>query len=62
MNTRQRETSREIRLWITTIVRPIVMVGMTALACDPALRAKVRNYSKAKVAWVKRKFKKGEVE
>ncbi len=60
MNTRQRETSREIRLWITTIISPVVTIGLTVLTCDPTLRAKVRNYSKAKVAWVKNKFHKKE--
>ena len=48
MTYKQIETSREIRLWITGIIGPVVMGGATILAGDPELRARVANCTKKK--------------
>jgi len=60
MNTRQRETSREIRLWITGIIAPSILAVVTVIAGDPELRTQVSTYAKEKINAIKKKFKKGK--
>lgn len=42
MNYRQIETSREIRLWITGIVGPVILGAATILATNPELLEDVK--------------------
>lgn len=60
MTYKQIETSREIRLWITGIVGPIIIGGATILAGSPELRVSVKNGIKAKMNAISKKFKKKE--
>lgn len=60
MTNRQVETSREIRLWITGIISPIVAGGLMIIAGDPELRAQVTTWTKSKVKQIKKKFQKKE--
>ena len=60
MTYKQIETSREIRLWITGIIGPVVIGGATILAGDPELRARVANCTKEKINSIKKKFNKGK--
>lgn len=58
MTYKQIETSREIRLWITGIIGPIVIGGATLLASDPELRQTFRSWLKDTMNRIKNKFKK----
>ena len=49
MNYRQIETSREIRLWITGIVAPVILGTATILATNPELLADVKKGVNRKV-------------
>ena len=62
MTNRQVETSREIRLWITGIISPIIAGGLMILAGDPELRGQVKHWTKVKVNQIKKKFQKKEVK
>ena len=57
MNYRQRETSREIRLWIGQIVIPGVMLATTLLA-NPEIRSKAVSKAKSVKDSIAKKFKK----
>ena len=57
MTNRQIETSREIRLWITGIVGPVLLGGATIIAGDPELRDAVKVKVKAKVSDISAKLK-----
>jgi hypothetical protein len=59
MNNRQIETSREIRLWITGVVSPVLIVAGTIIVGDPELRAQFTGWVKGKIQTVKNKLKKG---
>lgn len=62
MTNRQVETSREIRLWITGIITPAILVVGTVLAGDPELRAQAVVWVKSKAKQIKKKFQKKEVK
>ena len=62
MTNRQVETSREIRLWITGIISPIIAGGLMILAGDPELRAQAVTWVKSKANQIKKKFQKKEVK
>jgi hypothetical protein len=51
------EASREIRLWITSIVTPIILGGGMVVSNDPELRAKVTKWMKDKYSAIKDKIK-----
>lgn len=50
MNNRQIETSREIRLWITGIIGPVIIGTATILASNSELLNDVRTYVSNKMA------------
>ena len=56
MTYKQVETSREIRLWITGILGPIIMGGATLIANDPDLKAALWSKVKTKVNLIKKKL------
>ncbi len=60
MTNRQVETSREIRLWITGIVSPALIVAGTIIAGDPELRKQLTGWMKGKIRIIKDKLKKEE--
>jgi hypothetical protein len=60
MNNRQIETSREIRLWITGIVGPVVIGTATILASDPELLGQVKRFVGQKYKKLKAKMTKRE--
>lgn len=60
MTNRQIETSREIRLWITGIIGPVIIGGATLIASDSELRREVTECLKRKIQTIKNKFKKKE--
>lgn len=60
MTNRQIETSREIRLWITGIIGPVIIGGATLIASDSELRHEVTGCLKRKIQTIKNKFKKKE--
>ena len=61
MNNRQIETSREIRLWITGIIGPVIIGTATILASNPELLNDVRTYVSNKMATLKKsQVKEGE--
>lgn len=60
MNNRQIQTSREIRLWITGIVGPVVIGTATILASDPELLGQVKRFVGTKYRQIKAKMKKRE--
>ena len=49
MNYRQIETSREIRLWVTSIIGPVILGTATIIASDPELLAKTKKVVKHKI-------------
>ena len=54
MNYRQIETSREIRVWVTSIIGPVILGTATILASDPELLAKTKKVVKQKIDSLKR--------
>jgi hypothetical protein len=60
MNNRQIQTSREIRLWITGIVGPVVIGTATILASDPELLGQVKRFVGQKYKKLKAKITKRE--
>jgi hypothetical protein len=58
MNNRQIQTSREIRLWITGIVGPVVIGTATILASDPELLGQVKRFVGQKYKKLKAKITK----
>lgn len=54
MNYRQRETAREVRLWIEQVIVPAV-VGITGLV---TLHPELKDKAKIQVNRIKNKFKK----
>lgn len=64
MTNRQVETSREIRLWITGILGPIIIGGATILANNPELRVDLWLKTKQNIRSIKQKltFKKKKEE
>lgn len=64
MTHRQVETSREVRLWITGILGPVLMAGATILANNPEVQTLAWEKTKATAASIKKKltFKKEEDE
>lgn len=57
MTPNQIGTSREIRLWITGIITPIMLGGGLLLSNDPELRTKVAKWAKDKCVAIKNKIK-----
>ena len=49
MNYKQIETSREIRLWITGIIGPVVIGTATILASNPELLNETRQFVSNKI-------------
>jgi hypothetical protein len=49
MNYRQIETSREIRLWVTSIIGPVILGTATILASNPELLEKTRKIVTQKI-------------
>lgn len=49
MNSRQIETSREIRLWITGIITPVIIGAATILASNPELLHQTQTFIKKKI-------------
>lgn len=49
MNSRQIETSREIRLWITSIITPVIIGAATILASNPELMHQTQTFIKKKI-------------
>lgn len=60
MNNRQIQTSREIRLWITGIVGPVVIGTATILASDPELLGQAKRFVGQKYKKLKAKITKRE--
>lgn len=60
MTYKQIETSREIRLWITGIIGPIILGGATVIAGDPELRTQLKTCVSEKINAVKQKFNKAK--
>lgn len=57
MTTNQKiETSREIRLWITGIISPLIIGGATILANNPDLRVQLWLKSKQMARSLKKKL------
>lgn len=54
MNYRQIETSREIRLWVTSIIGPVILGTATILASNPELLGETKKYVKGKINKLKR--------
>jgi hypothetical protein len=54
MNYRQIETSREIRLWVTGIIGPVVIGVASVLAMNPQLMEDTKNFVKRKVSKLKK--------
>ena len=53
MNYRQIETSREIRLWVTSIIGPVILGTATILASNPELLEKTKKVVKHKIDSIK---------
>lgn len=49
MNYKQIETSREIRLWITGIIGPVIIGGATILASNPELLNETKEFVNNKI-------------
>ena len=49
MNYRQVETSREIRLWVTSIIGPVILGTATILASNPQLLHEAKHFVKRKM-------------
>lgn len=49
MNYRQIETSREIRLWITGIIGPVIIGAATIFASNPELMMEAKEFVKTKL-------------
>ncbi len=49
MNYRQIETSREIRLWVTSIISPVILGAATIIASNPELLRKTKKVVKHKI-------------
>lgn len=60
MNYRQIETSREIRLWITGIVGPVILGAATILATNPELLEDVKKGVNRKIKDFRNSKKKEE--
>ncbi len=60
MNYRQIETSREIRLWITGILGPVILGTATILATNPKLLHDVKRGVNRKIKDFRNSKKKGE--
>ena len=58
MNSRQIQTSREIRLWITGIVGPVLIGTATILASDPELLGQAKRFVGQKYKQIKTKITK----
>ena len=57
MTYKQIETSREIRLWITGILGPVIIGGATILASNPELVIVTKDRLKEKVSNITKKIK-----
>lgn len=55
MNYRQIETSREIRLWVTSIIGPVIIGAATILAGNPQLLNDLKKWMNQKVKGFKNK-------
>lgn len=53
MTHRQVETSREVRLWITGILGPVIIGGASILANNPELRSDLWQKTKGKCRSIK---------
>lgn len=60
MNYRQIETSREIRLWVTGIIGPVLIGTATVLATNPQLLEQAKQYVNKKWKNLKRTTKREE--
>ena len=60
MNYRQIETSREIRLWITGILGPVILSTATILATNPELLQDVKKGVNRKIKDFRNSKKEGE--
>ena len=49
MNYRQIETSREIRLWVTSIIGPVILGAATILVSNPQLLNETKQAVKQKM-------------
>lgn len=58
MNSRQVETSREIRLWVTGIIGPVLIGAATILAGNPDLLSETRRVISQKIKNLRNKNKK----
>ena len=56
MNNKQIQTSREIRLWITGIVGPVLIGTATILASDPELLGQAKRFVGQKYKQMKTKI------
>lgn len=54
MNYRQIETSREIRLWVTSIIGPVILGTATILAANPQLLEDTKKFVSGKIDNLKR--------
>lgn len=60
MTYKQIETSREIRLWITGIVGPVLLGTATILASDKELMGQAKRFAKRKKDELTEKMRKKE--
>lgn len=60
MTYRQIETSREIRLWVTGIIGPLIMGAATVVASDPELVRAAKVKTKEQFSKLKQRIKRGE--
>lgn len=58
MTWKQIETSREVRLWITQVVVPVLGIGAAYVAAVPEARAAVSTKFVETRNWLKYKFQK----
>lgn len=56
MNYKQIQTSREIRLWITGIIGPVVIGTATIIASDPELLGQAKQFVGQKYKQIKTKI------
>lgn len=57
MTYKQIETSREIRLWITGILGPVIIGAATIIANNPEVRDTICAKAKAKIEEIRAKVK-----
>lgn len=56
MNHRQVETSREVRLWITGILGPVILGGASIIANNPEVQAAIVDKTKEVIDKIKSKL------